>query len=79
MIVVLSLALRSCRKTQVTLGHFREIKEAVDANGRAPQGREVVSAHKNPLQRASWLRAAPDTTSARLLARAHQAPGRHKN
>ena len=49
------------------LGHFREVEKAIEANGRTPQGRKVVIAHSQILQRASWLRAAPDTTGARLL------------
>src|SRR6185369_16378177 len=60
------------------LAHFREVKKAVEADGRAPQGREVVSAHSQILQRARWLRAAPDTSGARLLFRAHKAPGSHR-
>src|SRR5205823_2376935 len=48
------------------LGHFREVEEAVEADGRTPQGREVVAAHSQILLRAKWLRAAPNTTGARL-------------
>ena len=46
-------------------------QKAVEANGRAPQWRVVVSAHSPILRRARWLRAAPGTTGARLLAQAH--------
>ena len=36
---------------------FREVEKAVETDGRAPEGREVVSAHIQILQRAKWLRA----------------------
>src|SRR6476620_9570550 len=48
------------------LGDLGKVEKAVEANGRTPQGREVISAHSQILQRAKWLRAAPDTTGARL-------------
>src|ERR1700688_3784452 len=48
------------------LGGFNEVEKAVETDGRTPKGREVVSAHSQILQRAKWVRAAPDTTSARL-------------
>src|SRR5580765_5504835 len=41
-----------------TLSRFCEVKQAVEADGRAPKGRKVVSAHSQLLQRARWLRAA---------------------
>ena len=48
------------------LGGLNEVEKAVETNGRAPKGREVVGAHSQILQRAKWVRAAPDTTGARL-------------
>ena len=58
------------------LGGFREVEKAVETDGRTPERREVISAHSQILQRAKWLRAAPDTTGARFPP-AHLAPGRH--
>jgi len=37
------------------LGHFGKVKKAVETDGRTPQGREVVSAHSQILQRARWV------------------------
>src|SRR6202051_2600276 len=48
------------------LSGFNEVEKAVETDGRTPKGREVVSAHSQILQRAKWVRAAPDTTGARL-------------
>src|SRR6185436_2929875 len=64
-VIILARALRG----------FDQVEKAVEADGRTPEGCEVVCAHSQILQRASWLRAAPDTTGARLKSRAHQAPG----
>src|SRR5450631_3146547 len=47
-------------------GGFNEVEKAVETDGRTPKGREVVTAHSQILQRAKWIRAAPDTTGARL-------------
>ena len=57
------------------LGGFSEIEKAIETYGRTPKGREVVSAHSQILQRAKWLRAAPDTTGARLKPGPIRRPG----
>src|SRR4051794_32043661 len=49
-----------------TLCRFNEVEKAVEANGRTPQGGEVVSAHSQILQGAKWIRTTPDTAGARL-------------
>src|SRR4051794_17578828 len=49
-----------------TLCRFNEVEKTVEANGRTPQRREVVSAHSQILQGAKWIRTTPDTTGARL-------------
>src|SRR4051794_4918250 len=43
-----------------------KIEKAVEADGRTPEGCKIVSAHSQILHGASWIRAAPDTTGARL-------------
>src|SRR6185369_14248955 len=45
-------------------------------DGRTPEGCEVVCAHSQILHRASWIRAAPDTTDARLKAGPIRRPDR---
>src|SRR6185295_9848167 len=50
------------------LGHFRKGEKAIEADGRPPEGREIIGAHSQILQRARWIRAAPDMTGARLMA-----------
>src|SRR6267143_5270502 len=55
---------------------FNEVEKAVEADGRTPEGCEVVCAHSQILQRASWIRAAPDTTGARLKAEPIRRPDR---
>ena len=48
------------------LGGLGEIEKAIETDSRTPEGRKIVSAHSQILQGANWLRAAPDTTGARL-------------
>src|SRR6185437_2126948 len=48
------------------LGGFGEVEQAVEADGRPEQGRKIYSAHSQILLGAKWLRAAPDTSGARL-------------
>src|SRR6185503_10885732 len=49
-----------------TLGGFGEVEQAVESDGRPEQGRKIYSAHSQILLGAKWLRAAPDTSGARL-------------
>jgi hypothetical protein len=48
------------------LGGFGEVEKTVESDGRPEQGRKIYSAHSHILPGAKWLRAAPDTTGARL-------------
>jgi hypothetical protein len=59
------------------LGGHNEVGKANETDGRTPERREVATAHSQILQRAKWVRAAPDTRCPSQAPDPFRHPGSH--